>query len=201
MEGVLPIALLPMACSVCFLIEPRTTLSGLVLLTVGWVLHYESSIDKTHRRLAHRPGWWKHVPNWSSVFQNDASLYHIWHRTSQDSAQFLLLLYCCVKIPWPKQLTEGRDSLARGTRVYPCEDTRQVAGVGPVGGSRETEVEVDEGIWLWMPALGIHFPLQGCATVFRYLSPWKTLSFNLLQSSSFCFIYFYIKYGKLFLWL
>jgi hypothetical protein len=38
--------LFPMACSAFFLIEPRTTSSGIALLTMGWALPHPSLIKK-----------------------------------------------------------------------------------------------------------------------------------------------------------
>ena len=46
-EGqVLPPDLLPMACSTCFLTEPRTTSPGMVPPTVRWVIPHQSIIKK-----------------------------------------------------------------------------------------------------------------------------------------------------------
>ena len=38
LDGVLRTTLLPLACSACFLIEPRTTSLGMALPTMGWAL-------------------------------------------------------------------------------------------------------------------------------------------------------------------
>jgi hypothetical protein len=43
---VLLTALLPMACSVCFLIQPRTTFPRVALSTEGWALSCQSPIQK-----------------------------------------------------------------------------------------------------------------------------------------------------------
>jgi hypothetical protein len=45
-------ALLPMACSACFLIEPRTTGPRMVPPTMGWALPYQSLLKK----MLYRPG-------------------------------------------------------------------------------------------------------------------------------------------------
>lgn len=47
--------LLFIACSVCFLIEPRAINPKLALCTVSWALPYQLTIKKTHYGLAHRP--------------------------------------------------------------------------------------------------------------------------------------------------
>jgi hypothetical protein len=51
---VLLTGLLPMACSACFLIEPRTTSPGLAPPTMGWALPHQSIIKKIPYRLAYR---------------------------------------------------------------------------------------------------------------------------------------------------
>jgi hypothetical protein len=38
--------LFPMACSACFLIEPRTTSPGMISPTMGWAFPLESLIEK-----------------------------------------------------------------------------------------------------------------------------------------------------------
>ena len=50
-EGLLT-GILLMACSACFLREPRITSSEMELLTMGWTLPYQSLIKKTPYRLA-----------------------------------------------------------------------------------------------------------------------------------------------------
>jgi hypothetical protein len=51
--GVLLTALLPMACSACFLIELRTISSGMAPPTMGWVLTHQSLIKKMSYRLTY----------------------------------------------------------------------------------------------------------------------------------------------------
>jgi hypothetical protein len=46
--------LLPMACSACFLIEPRTTDLVMALPVVGWALLYQPLIKDMPYRLAYR---------------------------------------------------------------------------------------------------------------------------------------------------
>jgi hypothetical protein len=46
LDGVLRTTLLPLACSACFLIEPRTTSLGMALPTMGWALLPWSLIEK-----------------------------------------------------------------------------------------------------------------------------------------------------------
>lgn len=47
-----------LACSAWLLIAPRTTCPGVVPATVGWVLPHQSSVNKVHHSLAHRPVRW-----------------------------------------------------------------------------------------------------------------------------------------------
>jgi hypothetical protein len=47
--------LLPMACSTCFLIEPRTTCPGMSPPTMGWALLHQSLIKKMFYKLAYSP--------------------------------------------------------------------------------------------------------------------------------------------------
>lgn len=42
--------LLLLACSVCFLIEPRTSIPGITLHTAGWALPHQSLIRKLYYR-------------------------------------------------------------------------------------------------------------------------------------------------------
>ena len=47
--------LLPMTCSDCFLIQPRTTCLGLVPPTVGCAISYQPSVKKMLHKLAYKP--------------------------------------------------------------------------------------------------------------------------------------------------
>ena len=47
--------LLLMACSACFLIEPRTTSPGMAPLTMGWALPYQSIMKKIPYSLSYSP--------------------------------------------------------------------------------------------------------------------------------------------------
>jgi hypothetical protein len=56
--GVLLTGLLPMACSACFLIEPRATSSGMAPPTMSWTFPCPSLIKNLPNRLASRQIWW-----------------------------------------------------------------------------------------------------------------------------------------------
>lgn len=47
-------------------------------------LTHQSSIKKC-LTLAHRPSCWEHFLYWGSLFQNDSSSWHSWHKTSQNT--------------------------------------------------------------------------------------------------------------------
>jgi hypothetical protein len=69
--------LLSLACSLCFLIHPRTTCPGLIPPTVAWALPHQSLILKMSHRLACRPNWLQHFLNWGSLFPSDSSLHQV----------------------------------------------------------------------------------------------------------------------------
>ena len=68
--GVLLTGLLPVACSTCFLIEPRTTRAGMTPPTMGWALPHWSVIEK----MPHSWVSWKHFLNWGPFLSDDSSL-------------------------------------------------------------------------------------------------------------------------------
>jgi hypothetical protein len=70
----LPIGLLLMACSACFLLEPRTKIPGVALLTKSWALPHQPLIKKMPYRLAYRPALWGHFLNWVSLFSGYSRL-------------------------------------------------------------------------------------------------------------------------------
>jgi hypothetical protein len=72
--GMLLTGLLIMACSACFLIEPRTTSPRMASPTMGWALPNQSLIKKMPYSLACSPILWRHVLNWSSLLSDDSSL-------------------------------------------------------------------------------------------------------------------------------
>ena len=57
---VLLTGLIPMACSACFLIEPRTTSPGMTPPTMGWALSHWSLIKKMPCRLTCSWTLWRH---------------------------------------------------------------------------------------------------------------------------------------------
>jgi hypothetical protein len=63
--GMLLTGLLIMACSPCFLIEPRANSPGMALPTMGWALPNQLLIKK----LLYSQIFWRHFLNWSSSFQ------------------------------------------------------------------------------------------------------------------------------------
>ena len=67
-------ALLPMACSACFLIQPGTTSPWLALPTMGWAFSYQSLVKKTVSRLACSQFLWRHFLSHGSVLSEDYSL-------------------------------------------------------------------------------------------------------------------------------
>lgn len=67
-------------CSACFLIAPKTTISGVAPPAVSCALPYQSSIKTLYRRLTHRPICWGHFLLWGSLFPNDYFLSR-WHKT------------------------------------------------------------------------------------------------------------------------
>ena len=66
--------LLPIACSACFLLAPRTTCPGVATPTVGWALPDPPLIKKMHHRLAQKPIWCRHFVNGDSLFSEDCTL-------------------------------------------------------------------------------------------------------------------------------
>ena len=60
--------LLPMACSACFLIEPRTTSPGMAPPTRGWTCLHQSITKKMPY------SWilWRHFLNWGSLSDNSS---------------------------------------------------------------------------------------------------------------------------------
>jgi hypothetical protein len=71
--GVLLTGLLPTACSVCFLIERRTTSPGMAPPTMGWALPHPSLIKKMLYRLACSPILGKYFLNWASLLLEDSN--------------------------------------------------------------------------------------------------------------------------------
>ena len=68
--GVLLTGLLPMACSACFLVEPRTTSPGMALPTMGWALpHWWLIVKMPYSWIV-----WRYVFNWGSFLSSDSSL-------------------------------------------------------------------------------------------------------------------------------
>lgn len=95
------IGLLPITCSVCFLIETRSTSPGLVPPTMGWTLPHQSLIKK----MFYPKMLWRNFLNWGSFFSNNSSLCQVdsepsrtfyslstWHRNA-------LLLSCNLSFP------------------------------------------------------------------------------------------------------
>ena len=72
-EGCCLLACFPMACSVCFLIEPRTTRPGMASPTMGWSLPHWSLIEKMPC------SWilWRHFLNWGSFLSDESSLFRV----------------------------------------------------------------------------------------------------------------------------
>jgi hypothetical protein len=66
--------LLWMACSVCFLIEPRSISSGVAPATVAWSLPHRSLIKKMPYRLAYSLILWRIFLNWGPSPQADIKL-------------------------------------------------------------------------------------------------------------------------------
>lgn len=56
----------PVACSVCLLKAYRTFFQALP--TMIWSLPHELLIKSKFHRLAHKPFWWRHFPNFCSFF-------------------------------------------------------------------------------------------------------------------------------------
>lgn len=52
--------LLLVACSACFLIEPRSTSPGMALPTIGRTLPHQSQIKKMPNKLTYSPVLWEH---------------------------------------------------------------------------------------------------------------------------------------------
>jgi hypothetical protein len=83
-----------LACSACFLIEPRTTSAGLGLLTKVWALPYRSLIEKM-------PYSWRHFFSWISFLLDDSSLSQV--DTKTQPVQFSSLFGCLfVSCPYLK---------------------------------------------------------------------------------------------------
>jgi hypothetical protein len=59
---VLLTGLLPMAYSACFLIEPRTTRSGMAPDTMGWVLPHQPLIKKIPPQACLQPNFMEAIP-------------------------------------------------------------------------------------------------------------------------------------------
>lgn len=68
-RGVILTGLFLTACSVCFLIEPRTPHPQMVLCTVGWVFPGQSFVKKMPYRCDHKSTWWRRFLNLGSSFQ------------------------------------------------------------------------------------------------------------------------------------
>jgi hypothetical protein len=62
------------ACSACFLIEPRTTSSGMAIPTMGWALPCQSLVKKMPYRLAYGPVLWRQFLKGGSFLSDDLSL-------------------------------------------------------------------------------------------------------------------------------
>ena len=69
--GVLLTVLLPMACSVCFPIEPS---SGIALLTMGGALPCQSQLKTIPDRFTYSLVLWRHFLSWGSFLPNAFSL-------------------------------------------------------------------------------------------------------------------------------
>jgi hypothetical protein len=72
----LPVAsgLLPVACSVSFLLYPTTTCQGMTVLTWAGSSHIKSPVKKMSHRLVYRLVLWKHFPYSDSLFPDDPVL-------------------------------------------------------------------------------------------------------------------------------
>lgn len=69
-----------MTCSAHLLPEPRTTIPGVTPPTVSWDFGHqpeESSQEKRPQSFFHRPIWWWHFLNRTSLFPNDSCLYKV----------------------------------------------------------------------------------------------------------------------------
>ena len=69
--GVLFTDLLIMACSACFLTEPRTTSPGMAPPAMGWTLPHQSLIKKMPYRPAYILILRRRIPNWDSLLSDD----------------------------------------------------------------------------------------------------------------------------------
>lgn len=73
-RGALLTGLLTIACSSCFLIQPRNPCPDVTPPTVSLNLPHEWLIKKITQRLAYRPTWWKYFFDWGFLFPDDSSL-------------------------------------------------------------------------------------------------------------------------------
>jgi len=85
--GMLLTGLLPLACSACFLIEPRTTSPGMAPLTMGWVLPPWPLVEKMSFTWVS----WRHFHNWDSFSVITPARVKLTHKTSQDTSSLAWL--------------------------------------------------------------------------------------------------------------
>lgn len=88
------LALLPIACSVYFMVAPRSTSPGKALCTKSRSLLRWSTVKKMYHKLIHRPIWWG--LNWGYVFRNDSSLCR--HKTRQP--RYNQWRHRCTHVPY-----------------------------------------------------------------------------------------------------
>ena len=98
--------LVPLACSACFLTEPRTTSPWMAPPTMVWALSHQSPIKKMPYRLTYNPILWMHFLDWGSLLSDDYSSGQVDIKTSQHwevlsfkLPQAIYFLFCFVLFP------------------------------------------------------------------------------------------------------
>jgi hypothetical protein len=137
--GILLNGLFLMACSACFLIEPRTTCPGMAPPTMGWALPHQSLIKKMPYRLAHSP-LLRHFLTWDFP----PLRWHMssWYKTMQHMSIMLIQKKSTLALgmlPFPSQdpLSSNKDAVDEIHSIT----RQQWAPRLPVKGQRGTEGE------------------------------------------------------------
>jgi hypothetical protein len=73
-----------LACSACFLIEPRATFPEVAWFIVGWALPHQLLVKKVLCRRGYSLILWRHFLTWGSLLSGDAGLCHIDIKCSQQ---------------------------------------------------------------------------------------------------------------------